>query len=175
MTELKKLVGPVAIALICAGLLTLTNALTGPRIDANYQARERALLRELLGRRVSEERLKKAAWREDHLDFCTAELTVSRLNISGYAGPIQGLLAWQPRQRRISGIRITRHLETPGIADFLNDQAAGGWLSSLLQLTMPQLEQLDTVSGATISSAAVQRGVVRVLNEADQAISRCAG
>jgi Na+-translocating ferredoxin:NAD+ oxidoreductase RnfG subunit len=168
------LLGPIIIALICAALLTLTNALTGERIDANYSAREHRQLLELLGSQVSLEMLTSASWQDSQLDFCTAGSAVTRFETSGYAGPIAGLLAWQPRQQRITGIRITAHLETPGIADFLNDQGDDSWLHALQQLTTPQIELLDTVSGATISSAAVKRGAISVLNGAEQAIERCA-
>lgn len=173
MSELKKLAGPVAIALICAALLTGTNKLTSQRIDANYTARERSLLRELLGPGVSTEMLENTTWEQGHLDFCALQLTVSRFSSPGYSGPIQGLVAWQPEQSQLTGIRITRHLETPGIADFLADHSAGSWLFSLLDLATEELLEIDTVSGATISSAAVQRGVAGILKAGDAAISRC--
>ena len=59
----------------------------------------------------------------------------------GYGGDISLIIAFT--QHGLHGLRIVRHRETPGIADFLNDETGGR-------------KALDGVSGATISATAIQ-------------------
>ena len=112
-------------------------------------------------------------WRDDQLVLCDASLVISRFSASGYAGPINGLLAWQPARQQATGIRVLEHLETPGIADFLNDISISGWLGNLLRRSPNELAQLDAVSGATISSQALTEAVGLILTGADPLTQDC--
>lgn len=172
MSDWRAVAGPVGIALLCAGLLSATYQLTGARIADNQAARELALLNDLLPTTVSVS-AQALNWTDDQLVLCEALLVVSRFSASGYAGPINGLLAWQPTQRRATGIRVLEHLETPGIADFLNETGAGGWLGELLRRDPEQLTQVDAVSGATISSNAVTETVAMILSSTNPLPARC--
>ena len=53
---------------------------------------------------------------------------------------------------RISGLRVLRHEETPGLGDFIE----GDWLQ---QFVHQPPEDVDTVTGATITSRAVIRAL----------------
>ena len=58
----------------------------------------------------------------------------------GYGGDISLIIAFT--RQGLHDLRIAQHRETPGIADFLNDETGGR-------------RALDGVSGATISAAAI--------------------
>lgn len=77
----------------------------------------------------------------------------------GYAGPIQMLVGINP-QGEVIGVEVVEHRETPGFFELLRDdsflpQFLGKRYSDRLRLG----EDLDAVSGATISSEAVARAV----------------
>lgn len=86
----------------------------------------------------------------------------------GYTGDID-MLVGIDRQQRISGVRVTRHRETPGLGDKI-DVGRGDWIESFKDhsLTNPNIEQwavkkdggiFDQFTGATITPRAVVRGV----------------
>ena len=63
---------------------------------------------------------------------------------------------------RLGRVRLISHQETPGITDFLNDPA---WWAALAGSRAAELEALDAVSGATITSRAIGRHLAAVLRE----------
>jgi electron transport complex protein RnfG len=73
---------------------------------------------------------------------------------SGYAGPIELLFTLRLQTARVERLRVVRHQETPGIADFL-DRPGAGWIESLENLSADGLADHDTVSGATVTSRAI--------------------
>ena len=86
----------------------------------------------------------------------------------GYSGDID-MLVGIDRQQRISGVRVTRHRETPGLGDKI-DTGRGDWIESFNERSLddPSLEQwavkkdgghFDQFTGATITPRAVVRGV----------------
>lgn len=86
----------------------------------------------------------------------------------GYSGDID-MLVGIDRQQRISGVRVTRHRETPGLGDKI-DTGRGDWIESFKDRSLddPNLEQwavkkdgglFDQFTGATITPRAVVRGV----------------
>ena len=86
----------------------------------------------------------------------------------GYTGDID-MLVGIDRQQHISGVRVTRHRETPGLGDKI-DAGRGDWIDSFREhsLDNPSIEQwavkkdggiFDQFTGATITPRAVVRGV----------------
>ncbi len=84
-------------------------------------------------------------------------------SVEGYGGPIDFLTLLTPT-RTIAGIRVTRHQETPGIADFI-DQPDSEWLHQFIGLDAGSLNLIDGVTGATITTSAIRRGVHGLVNQ----------
>ena len=164
MSERRGIFNVVCIALACACLLVLTRWVSAPRIAANESAQARAELLKLL----SDASLLPSPLPDLNLDgdvwqLCNG-LTIARLSAAGYAGPISLLLAMRSDPARIHRVRILNHQETPGITQFLQS-AESGWLSELNNRTSATLAEVDTVSGATITSEAIRAALRQLLSE----------
>tara|TARA_B100000315_G_scaffold204708_1_gene198180 strand:- start:1279 stop:1644 length:366 start_codon:yes stop_codon:yes gene_type:complete len=68
----------------------------------------------------------------------------------GYGGSIEMLVALD--RGSIGGVKVTRHEETPGLGDFIE----GEWMNQFEQM---QPMEVDTISGATITSLAIKRAL----------------
>lgn len=77
-----------------------------------------------------------------------AALIVRARAQKAYGGPITFLLMTTPQADALPRLRVLKHSETPGIADFLNDDDISG--------------VYDGVSGATISAAALARAALDI-------------
>lgn len=159
----------VGIALVCATLLAGTRALTAPQIEANHAMLARHELHALLGREVGSV---PEHWIDGFWQRCDGSL-IARAQAAGYAGPIELLVALTGNPAdRLSGVRITRHQETPGIADFLN-QPTTGWLAALTNADLADLAGTDAVTGATITSKAVLAALLDTTQRASARQDRC--
>jgi electron transport complex protein RnfG len=154
---LKPLFSLIIIAGICASLLALTQTLTGERIEDNVRERELQLIIDLAGTTPAT----TGSWTGDVWNLCNGTV-LARTKVAGYGGPIALVIALTAAldEGRLRGLRITRHQETPGLADFLG-QPEQGWLAELPRRDSAQLSKIDTVAGATITSRAVLRGVLQ--------------
>ncbi len=152
---IKPLVSLVGISLVCALLLATTRAQTADFIHANREAQTWRLAFDLVG-----------AFATADLDFAADILILEngrrllRGKVAGYAGDI-GLLAALDEQQQLIGVRVTRHNETPGLGDFI-DLQRNPWI---LQFGERPLASVDSVTGATITSLAVKRGVRQLLTD----------
>ncbi|MFP6837172.1 MAG: FMN-binding protein [Pseudomonadales bacterium] len=150
------------IAGVCAGLLALTQALTDTRIKLNIHERSARLITELAGTVPPAE----TTWTGDVWNLCNQSL-LARVRVAGYGGSISLLVAVtvEPEQHSLRGLRIVSHSETPGLADFLHrpDQ---GWLLELSGRNRAELDSADTITGATITSKAVLKGVLEAFTHA---------
>ena len=143
-----KQVMDIAKSALCLGLLmaaagtllAAVNAVTQDRIDANHRIERRATLKELTGLDVE---------MATHSDVvaCEQDLVVVAIVERGYGGSMDVVVGFH--SRALVGVRVTRHTETPGFADILKPSA---WIGELASDG-----DVDTVSGATITSAAVLR------------------
>jgi len=168
-TGLQSILALVSIALVCATLLAGTRALTTSQITANHARLADSELRALLGREVG---LVAENWIDDLWLRCDGSL-IGRARIAGYAGPIELLVALRgDRLGRLAGVRITRHQETPGIAEFLN-QPDTGWLAALKDSDVAELDATDAVTGATITSKAVLAALRDTTKRAAASEHRC--
>ncbi|MBF8221776.1 electron transport complex subunit RsxG [Halomonas sp. 328] len=177
-------------ALITAGVVAGTRALTAERIAENQRAEEYRLLREVLpeglrdlpveavlaGRRTlpaSEavgQRVPFAAWHVQRDDQAALILPVVA---QGYGGAIH-LLVGIDREGQLGGVRVTRHQETPGLGDPI-DTRKSDWILAFegKSLTAPPRERwavrpdggdFDSFTGATITPRAVVTAVRRALD-----------
>ncbi len=169
--------GAVTLAAACA--LALANLLTGPAIEA---ARARDLAASL------EQVLPPGSFDNDLLDdtisvegpdgrlrkFHVARLagvpvaTVFETTGRGYAGPIH-LVMGVDRDGRVTGVRVTRHTETPGLGDKIEAQRdpwIHGFAGRSLDNPAPARwavrkdgGEFDQFAGATITPRAVVAAV----------------
>lgn len=164
--SVRTLSGPLGVALLCGGVLMAVHLLTADRISHNELQQSQKQLRMLLDDAVAVEFLDKASWNTETQTLCLPDITIVRRQASGYGGVIELLFAIRQKQSpELSAALVTRHLETPGIADFLNNTGPQGWLARLRNQSASSLVQLDTVTGATISSKAILQAAVRALQE----------
>ena len=101
-----------------------------------------------------------------------AALVIHALAADGYAGPIRLLVAVNA-DGTVSGVRVTRHAETPGLGDRI-DAAKSPWINGFSgrSLDNPTLDkwrvrkdrgEFDQFAGATITPRAVVAAVRLVL------------
>ena len=132
---------------LCGLALTQTYDITRAPVEENRIRQAQALLSELLGSEVPTDLM----WQNDIANAC-GEWQFARGASVGYAGPIEYLALL--RQDRIR-LRVTRHQETPGIADFI-DHRKDPYLPSLDDTLLADWSQLDNISGATITHKALR-------------------
>lgn len=153
----------LALVLACAALLAATAALTGERIADNRARRLLDMVSELTGRPVARAELQ---WSGDVAPLCEGDgrTALVRGKAPGYGGTIHWLAAvtLEPAPR-VTGLRITAHQETPGIADFLG-RPGEGWMARLVGADAEAMAAVDTVSGATITSRALLNSLTSALS-----------
>ncbi len=164
--------GFLLMVLACAALIAGTHALTRDRIEENRARRFQQTLTELAG---SAGAAARARWTDDTAALCNGRVLL-RGSAAGYGGQIRWLAAaTSPAPRttpRLVAVRITAHQETPGIADFLQ-RPDSGWLSGLAGAGANELAGADGVSGATITSRALQRSLAAALQRPAVADPEC--
>ena len=163
---MKSLLNLVALGGLCGLLLAGVHELTEERIAANRDAHRWRSAFELLGGAFPTAGL---GWRNDRLELDDGRLLL-RSSTPGYAGNIELLAAFQGEgqgegqgQRRLLGARVTAHRETPGLGDFV-ELARSPWMR---QFSQRPPEAVDAMTGATITSEAVKRGVADLLQQAN--------
>jgi Na+-translocating ferredoxin:NAD+ oxidoreductase RnfG subunit len=149
----------VLLVVACAALLAATAALTGARIEQNRNRQFLDLVATLIGGAPPD----AVTWDGDLAHLCDGNVLL-RGAVQGYAGNVRWLAAADLTggPPSLTGIRITAHQETPGIADFL-DRPERGWLGGLAGLDAAGLADVDTVTGATITSRALRRSLAAAL------------
>ena len=142
----------VGLVLVCALILAATHNATRARIEHNRARQLTNSIQALVG---TDDRLPPVRWREDVWRMCNGKALV-RGSTLGYGGPLAWLAAvsMDNGPRRLLGLQITAHQETPGIADFLS-RRDDPWLQQLRGRTGQDIRQVATLTGATITSRAV--------------------
>ena len=155
---MKPLASLGAIGALCALLLAGTHRLTADDIRANRDAHAWRVAFDLVGAEFPTAGLH---WDGDRLDLPDG-VRLLRSSINGYAGEIEFIAAFRPGRNganSLAGVRVTGHRETPGLGDFI-DTARSPWIH---RFSGRQPEEVDAVTGATITSEAVKRGVSALL------------
>jgi electron transport complex protein RnfG len=137
--------------------------MTKDQIAHNQLLQEQALLRQLLPNHLLPNPLLPnqalpipIIWKDHQLIFCSAT-AINRFTIQGYGGEIHLLVAFADKQ--IHGVRVVSHSETPGLGDFI-DIKKSPWVSLFNKRLIATLEdEVDQVTGATITRNAMVRGV----------------
>ncbi len=145
----------------CAGLLVVTQSLTGERIEQNARERELRLIIELAGTVPPA----SSTWSGNLWNMCNGS-TLVRARAAGYGGPIALIvsIATDTDTPRVRSLRITDQQETPGLADFLLHYERG-WLHGLEGRNEAGIGAVDVVTGATITSRAVLRAILQAFLE----------
>lgn len=169
----------LALPLIAACGLTLLGSITADERGHQRQLFEARLINEMLDREASA----RPGWQQlpplpahpklrririQHSTQGTTEIWLDWREYGGYAGPIDLAVGFDARSR-ITRVRLLRHTETPGLGDRLEHHNSD-WLAQFIGIGTPgdarlraQRGQIDAMSGATITSAVVARGVERSL------------
>lgn len=143
---LRGLIALALIAAVCSGLLYGVRVWTAPHIEANRAEARNKVFADMLttppGALVENDQGMLGACADGWLGFT--------VTTPGYAGDIEMAALW--RADALS-MRAVRHLETPDIGDFID----GEWLQAKDGYDEPAWQNIDTVSGATITTQAVRR------------------
>ena len=125
---------------VAGALLAGIDAITEQRIESNERQRRQATLKEITGLDIE---------MPGHADVaaCDRDLVALAIVEQGYGGSMDVVAVFQ--NGRLSGVRVTRHSETPGFADILDPMDWIGRLGSG--------GDVDAVTGATVTSNAVLR------------------
>lgn len=182
-------------ALVTAGVVAGTRALTFDRIADNRLASQYRVLEELLPDSLQGESVQALlddplgrpaneplghtepfpAWRAGQGNGTTVILPV--VTGDGYSGDIE-LLVGIDAHLRVTGVRVTRHQETPGLGDKI-ERRKSAWITDFegRSLENPAPDgwavrkeggQFDAFTGATVTPRAVVGAVRRSLEYADQ-------
>ncbi|MDR5898431.1 electron transport complex subunit RsxG [Halomonas vilamensis] len=184
-----------AFALVTAGSVGVIRALTAERIATNAEVYQQQKLREVLPPTLADvdvERILEGAfplpepqalghrgstqgWSIQAQDTSVVILPV--VTREGYSGDIH-LLVGVNSERRISGVRVTEHQETPGLGDKIERQRSD-WVTEFNGLRLDSLPErawavtkdggeFDTFTGATITPRAVVDAVYQALFYAER-------
>lgn len=162
----KSLRSILVLVCICAAvaiLMALTNSITGPIIEKNEQLKANAALLEVLPEGGSFEQIDIGSYTlpSTVTEVYRAEKGgyVIKLNTTGYASGMVMMVGVSP-DGTVAGSKIISSNETPSIggaaADSVSAAAVGKDLSSI--------DGLDTVSGATKTTAAYRAAIKDALN-----------
>ncbi|WP_404418549.1 electron transport complex subunit RsxG [Marinospirillum sp.] len=184
----KSVLGLVLFALVTAGAVSVTKLLTGERITDNRAEAEARLLLELAPPEegyqldLDQPLTLPAAPELGHKDAFQAHLAYQNdqpallllpvIAPDGYTGNIELLVALQ-LNGKVQGVRVTQHLETPGLGDKIEEKKSD-WIHSFAgrSLENPEPEdwtvkkeggEFDQFTGATITPRAVVHAVKRSL------------
>jgi electron transport complex protein RnfG len=84
---------------------------------------------------------------------------VCKVEEKGYGGALS-LLVGTDKERRVLGVKILSHTETPGLGTKVTEPS---FLSQFLNKRAEDIKNVSAITGATISSEAVKKGVRRCL------------
>jgi electron transport complex protein RnfG len=162
----------IVLALICvvaSGLLAVVNSFTRPRIIAQAQAQEDAVLLELLPSaayfepvKPGEEILYYKGYNKDN------QLTgvVFKASGKGYSSTIETMVG-MTKDGKITAIKVIGLNETPGLGSRVSESA---FMSQFANKDIPGLSQVQAITGATISSRAVINSVTNKAQEIKELI-----
>ena len=149
----KMLLSLIAIGGVCGALLVGTHNLTATDIKLNREAQARALMTAMLGAPLPDELDIDA----EAFGDCS-QWVFLQISVPGYAGDIDLRVLWRPENGLT--MRVTSHRETPGIGDFIDHQR-DPWMTTLDGASVSDIAEVDTVTGATITSNAIKQAARR--------------
>lgn len=192
-TSMRTALTLLAFTVIFTGLMAWTFSATKPAIDTAAQAEKMSLVNEVLPLTAYDNALL-----DDYIEVgptpqlgvedagriyrarksgAPAGLVIEAIAHDGYSGDI-GLLVALRADGAVSGVRVTRHRETPGLGDYIDlrkdKHKDAPWITqfnghSLQQMPAAQWRvkkdggKFDFVTGATISARSVTNAVARAV------------
>ena len=145
----------LSILFICIGcgvLLSKTEEHTKAAINHNRAEKAQALYLEMVSADVLKQMPNNSAHVNPHLGSCEKHLLFNH-QVPGYSGHIHLVVVWH---NQTLAMRVNKHLETPGIGDFI-DHRKSDWLGKRDYTTLTDWQNLDNVSGATITTNAIKQ------------------
>lgn len=156
------------ITTICSGLLGFVNSQTAPVIKAGKELTQQEAVKNLLPEAENVIEIKDIAEEKITTVFVTYREdaytgSVVKVYPEGYGGSIE-LLVGVEASGEVSGIQILSHQETPGLgANMLEEDFKGQFQGKMAPLsvskTTPGEQEIEAITGATITSKAVTDGV----------------
>ena len=158
-------VKPIAVlAIIClvvSGGLSLVNGLTAPIINEAAAIRTQIAMSAIIPEATGFEQIEN-----DGFSRAVREAYISENNLgyvfivgmNGFSGEIR-VICGVNNDGSIIGCSTLSHTETKGLGDFLTEDF---WTSRFKGKDQSQLKDIDTISGATISSSAFKRAINEV-------------
>ena len=161
--SIKSIVTLVAICAVVAVVLALTNAITAPIIEKNDAAAANAALLEVLpdGGSFTLADISAYTLPATVSEVYTADNggTVVRLSTTGYASGMALMVGITP-DGTVSDTKLIASQETPSIGG----AAADTFSASVIGVDITTVDALDTISGATKTTAAYKNAVRDALN-----------
>jgi electron transport complex protein RnfG len=165
-------------ALITAGSVALTRALTAERIETHQLAYQHRQLQEVLPQALAND--SQGWWvsgseNNNPSRNGSSAVILPVVTRQGYNGKIHLLIGIDEHQR-ISGVRVTQHQETPGLGDDI-ERSRSDWITRFNGLRLDSLPpegwavakdggHFDAFTGATITPRAVVNAVHKALQYA---------
>ena len=164
------------ITAVCAGLLGAVNGITTPIIAAKKEASKQEAMRTILSDAdnfVAAENIQDEMINELYIGVKdnTYVGTVAKVAPSGYGGPVE-ILVGINKEGKINAVQVLSHTETPGLgANAKEPKFIDQFMSKLPPLKVtksaPADNEISAITGATITSDAVTKGVNHVAEYVD--------
>lgn len=172
--DLRSVLVLVVVTAVSGALLATFYHAMSPLIAARQQAREVELgLKGLLPQAAAFEKVADVDGTPvfEARDASGAPLGLALfVEAEGYGGPIRLAVALDPQARRLTGVRVLQQSETPGLGARITEEAfLRQFEGKALDDPFLPGEDVEAISGATISSTAVCDGVYRAIELALQA------
>lgn len=133
------------VCVISAGLLSYVYLFTQPRIELNSKLTYERAVREVLPEGISGEAVK--------------------VSPRGYSGPIEMLIGIN-KEGKVTGLKVLNHRETPGLgANIVKESFLKQFIGKSLKNPIEPKKDIDAITGATISSRAVCKGIKEALRK----------
>ena len=159
LPALRSIAVVVALALCAGAVIGWFAGLVEERAERNRRFAETQVLRDMV-LSVGEMSADFEAKAQGDLLLCRPGFAILRGLGDGYGGELRIAVAFGD-DKRVQGVRVLAHGETPGFADILDADSA--WLAGFS--TAPG--DVHAVTGATVTSQAVIDAVARVVERSD--------
>ena len=160
-----------AICLVATLVLAVTYEVTKPRIEEQARLEQERALKEVMPEADSFEA--KTAGDVEYFDAYQDSRLIGyclKVTGNGYGGYIRMIVGIDPHGY-IEGVRVLEHTETPGLGSKIADKKPGESESPFLEqfngkdgTTVEVRKDIDAITGATISSAAVTDAIRRTVD-----------
>ncbi|MFA4857706.1 MAG: RnfABCDGE type electron transport complex subunit G [Candidatus Margulisiibacteriota bacterium] len=151
------------ISAVAAGLLAGVYLVTAPKISAQKAQETRQALTQLLPAAQTFNQLTTSTWSGSKEGSEIGRIYLEKP--MGYSGPIEILVAIESRMR-VAGVKILSMAETPGLGTkVLSPQFLQQFIGKSGKDPINPKEDIDAITGATITSRAVCKGVKSALEK----------